>query len=137
MSPSMVRSTEPRTRSVSRRDARFRFRVALFSIASGEPPSILDAESSDTQDNVFNYAKAGSKIPDLSAEHVCERLADERDPKAIERLTAAREYLAGLSPEDIEEKYGWDRQTVYNWLDQFLTTDTSEKSMSFETGFAQ
>ena len=59
-------------------------------------------------------AKAGSRIPDLSVESVRESLADERDPKAIERLTAAYEYLAGLSPEDIEEKYGWDRQTVYN-----------------------
>jgi len=51
-------------------------------------------------------AKAGSKIPDLSVERVRERLADERDPKAIRRLTAAREYFAGLSPDDIEEKYG-------------------------------
>jgi hypothetical protein len=42
-------------------------------------------------------------------ERVRESLADEHDPKAIKRLTAAREYLAGLSPEDIEEKYGWDR----------------------------
>jgi len=57
-------------------------------------------------------AKAGNKIPDLSVERVRERLADERDPKAIKRLTAAREYLAGLSPDDIEEKYSWDRQTV-------------------------
>ena len=51
-------------------------------------------------------AKAGSRIPDLSVESVRESLADERDPKAIKRLTAAREYLAGLSPEDIEEQYG-------------------------------
>jgi len=48
-------------------------------------------------------SKEGNKIPDLSV---------ERDPKAIKRLTAAREYLAGLSQDDIEEKYGWSRQTV-------------------------
>jgi len=64
-------------------------------------------------------AKPGNKIPNLSVERVCNRLADERDPKAIKRLTAAREYLADLSPGDIEEKYGWDRQTVYTWLDRF------------------
>jgi len=65
----------------------------------------------------------GNKIPDLTPERVREQLADERDPKAIKRLTAAREYLAGLSPEQIEEKYGWHRQTVYNWLNRFEERD--------------
>ncbi len=36
--------------------------------------------------------ESGNKIPDLSVERVREQLADERDPKAIKRLTAAREY---------------------------------------------
>ncbi len=63
--------------------------------------------------------KEGSKIPDLTKGRVREQLADETDPKAIKRLTAAREYLEGLSPADIEDKYGWDRQTVYNWLNRF------------------
>jgi transposase len=63
--------------------------------------------------------KEGNKIPDLTKRRVREQLADETDPKAIKRLTAAREYLEGLSPDQIEEKYGWDRQTVYNWLDRF------------------
>ena len=71
----------------------------------------------------MSMAKDGNKIPDLSVERVRERLADERAPKAIKRLTAAREYLAGLSPGDIEEKYGWHRQTVYNWLDRFEERD--------------
>jgi len=64
-------------------------------------------------------AKEGNKIPDLTKCRVREQLADETDPKAIKRLTAAREYLEGLSPADIEDKYGWDRQTVYNWLNRF------------------
>ena len=64
-------------------------------------------------------AKEGTKIPDLTKGRVREQLADETDPKAIKRLTAAREYLEGLSAGDIEAKYGWDRQTVYNWLDRF------------------
>ena len=63
--------------------------------------------------------KEGNKIPDLTKGRVREQLADETDPKAIKRLTAAREYLEGLSAGDIETKYGWDRQTVYNWLNRF------------------
>lgn len=65
----------------------------------------------------MSMAKDGNKIPNLSVECVRELLADEHDPKAIKRLTIAREYLARLPPEGIEEKYGWPRQTVYNWLD--------------------
>jgi transposase len=63
--------------------------------------------------------KEGNKIPDLTKRRVREQLADETDPKAIKRLTVAREYLEGLSAGDIEAKYGWDRQTVYNWLNRF------------------
>ena len=42
-------------------------------------------------------AQAGNKIPDLTRCRVREQLADEADSKAIKRLTAAREYLEGLS----------------------------------------
>jgi transposase len=63
--------------------------------------------------------KHGNKIPGLTKERVREQLADESDPKAIKRLTAAREYLDGLSPEEIEDKYGWHHQTIYNWLNRF------------------
>lgn len=63
--------------------------------------------------------KEGSKVPDLTKRRVREQLADETNSKAIKRLTAAREYLEGLSPAEIEDKYGWDRQTVYNWLNRF------------------
>lgn len=64
-------------------------------------------------------AKTRSKIPEITADQVRDQLADETDPKAIKRLTAAREYLDGLSPADIETKYGWHEQTVYGWLDRF------------------
>ena len=63
--------------------------------------------------------REGGKVPDLTKGRVREQLADETDRKAIKRLTAAREYLEDLSPADIEEKYGWGRQTMYNWVDQF------------------
>ena len=61
----------------------------------------------------------GDKISDLTKRRVREQLTDETDPKAIKRLTVACEYLEGLFPTDIEEKYGWNRQTIYNWLDRF------------------
>ena len=51
--------------------------------------------------------KHRNKIPGVTIEQVREQLADETDPKAIKRLTAAREYLAGLSPAKIETEYGW------------------------------
>jgi hypothetical protein len=44
----------------------------------------------------------GNKISGVTVEQVRDRLAEETDPKAIKRLTAAREYLAGLSPAEIE-----------------------------------
>jgi len=51
--------------------------------------------------------KHGNKIPGVTVEQVREQLAEETNPKAIKRLTVAREYLDGLSPADIETKYGW------------------------------
>jgi len=63
--------------------------------------------------------KGGTKIPDFTKGQVREQLADESNPKAIKRLTAAREYLEGLSPADIHEKFGWREQTIYGWLNRF------------------
>ena len=57
--------------------------------------------------------KHGNKISGVTVEQVRNQLAEETDPKAIKRLTAAREYLAGLSPAEIETEYGWHEQTVY------------------------
>ena len=61
----------------------------------------------------------GGKISDITIEQVREQLADEADPKAIKRLTAAREYLDGQSPGEIDAKFGWDEQTIYGWLNRF------------------
>ena len=63
-------------------------------------------------------AEDGSKIPELTKGQVREQLADESDPKAVKRLTVAREYLEGLSPAGIHTKYGWCEQTIYGWLDR-------------------
>ena len=58
-------------------------------------------------------AKHGEKLPNLTIDEVTERLAEESDGKAIKRLVAMRKYLAGNSPAEISEKYGWPEQTVY------------------------
>ena len=63
--------------------------------------------------------KSGNKISGLTKEQVREQLADEADPKAIKRLTAAREYSEGLSLEAFEDEYGWHHRTVYGWLNRF------------------
>jgi transposase len=65
----------------------------------------------------------GNKIPGITKTQVREQLADESDPKAIKRLTAAREYLEGKSPADIETKFGWHEQTIYGWLTRFEERD--------------
>lgn len=64
-----------------------------------------------------------NKVPSLDSERVRDQLTEESDGKAIKRLTAAREYLDGLSPAKIETKYGWHEQTVYGWLNRFEERD--------------
>lgn len=60
-----------------------------------------------------------NKVPPLESQQVRDQLKEESDGKPIKRLTAAREYLAGLSPAKIEAKYDWHEQTVYGWLNRF------------------
>lgn len=67
--------------------------------------------------------KHGNKIPSLDSGQVRDQLAEESDGKAIKRLAAAREYMAGHSPAEIETKYGWHKQTVYGWLNRFEERD--------------
>lgn len=68
----------------------------------------------------------GEKIPGITKEQVREQLADESDPTAIKRLTAAREYLEGHSPAAIEAKFGWPEQTIYGWLNRFEERDFAD-----------
>lgn len=60
----------------------------------------------------------GEKIPNMTPARVKAALPEASSPKAVKRLVAAREYLAGHSPADIEAKYGFPEQTVYEWLDR-------------------
>ncbi|MDT3435561.1 hypothetical protein [Haloarcula sp. 1CSR25-25] len=63
--------------------------------------------------------KEGDRISDLTKSQVRDQLADETDPRVIKCFTSTREHLEDLSPDAIEAKYGWDCQTVYNWLSRF------------------
>jgi transposase len=63
----------------------------------------------------------GGKIQDVSLARLRERLVEEDDAKATKRLVAAIEYKHGLSPAEIESKYGISQHTVYEWLDRFET----------------
>lgn len=61
--------------------------------------------------------KPGSKISDTETEELRDQLREQPESgTAVMRLVAAREYKAGLTPEEIEDKYGWPEGTVYNWL---------------------
>ena len=68
----------------------------------------------------------GGKLSHLSVEEVTKRLAEESDGKAIKRLVAAREYLDGASPAEIEDKFGWPEQTIYSWFDRLETNEIDE-----------
>ncbi|MEF8814902.1 MAG: helix-turn-helix domain-containing protein [Halovenus sp.] len=67
--------------------------------------------------------KYGNKALSLESQQVRDQLTEESDGTAIKRLTAVREYLAGLSPARIEVKHGWHEQTVYGWLNRFEKRD--------------
>lgn len=69
--------------------------------------------------------KRGEKLIGVDEEQLREQLRTERDPKAIKRLVAALEYKSGLSPANIQQKYGWHEQTVYDWLDMVAERDAS------------
>ena len=60
----------------------------------------------------------GEKLADLTIDEITEKLSEESDGKAIKRLVAVREYLAGNTPAEIAAKYGWSEQTIYSWFDR-------------------
>lgn len=64
--------------------------------------------------------KDGEILSDVTTEELRNQLATQpREGKAVMRLVAAREYKAGLSPAEIEGKYGWPERTIYHWLEYF------------------
>jgi len=67
--------------------------------------------------------KSGAKLVGVDGEQLRQQLWVERNPKAIKCLIAALEYKSGLSPAELEEKYGWPEQTIYGWLDVVAERD--------------
>jgi transposase len=48
-----------------------------------------------------------------------EELADTTDAKATKRLMVALDYLDGVPVDDLSDRYGIPRSTVYYWLSRF------------------
>jgi transposase len=48
-----------------------------------------------------------------------EELADTMDAKATKRLMVALDYLDGVPVDDLSDRYGIPRSTVYYWLSRF------------------
>ena len=48
-----------------------------------------------------------------------EALADAPDAKATKRLMVALDYLDGVPVDDLSDRYGIPRSTVYYWLSRF------------------
>lgn len=61
----------------------------------------------------------GGKLGDLSTEALQEALGAAEDPKATKRLMIALAYKDGVSVEELTDRYGLSRSTVYSWLDRF------------------
>ena len=70
--------------------------------------------------------KPGGKLFGIDEEQLCQQLWVEDNPKAIKRLVAALEYKSGLTPDEIEEKYAWPEQTVYDWLTVVAERDLND-----------
>src|SRR5699024_7739892 len=92
-----IRTTIPRPLP-RERPARSLFPISL---PQDRGSTTVCRKSGYDSETIADMAKEGNKIPDLTKRRVREQLADETDPKAIKRLTAAREYLEGISPADI------------------------------------
>ena len=72
----------------------------------------------------------GGKLNDIDKSSIRDRLSSRpASGKAVVRLVAALEYKHGLSPAQIEDKYGWPASTVYHWLD-YLTERGIDEGVS-------
>lgn len=63
--------------------------------------------------------KRGGKIKNISENELREHVEIDTDSKPHWRLVVAIEYKNGLSPAQIEAKYGISKNNVYTWLDRF------------------
>jgi proteasome lid subunit RPN8/RPN11 len=57
-----------------------------------------------------------SRLEDVSIEELRERLRRSTDGDEVKRLVVARETLAGKTPAEIEERFGWSKEVVESWI---------------------
>lgn len=60
-----------------------------------------------------------SKLDGVDPAALRDRLADTQDAKATKRLMVALDYLDGVAVDELSDRYGIPRSTVYYWLDRF------------------
>lgn len=59
------------------------------------------------------------KLADVSADALRTALGDVESAKAAKRLMVALDYKDDVSVDDLTERYGIPRSTLYYWLDRF------------------
>jgi transposase len=59
------------------------------------------------------------KLDDVDPARLREALADSPDAKAAKRLMVALDYLDGIRVDELSDRYGIPRSTVYYWLSRF------------------
>lgn len=60
-----------------------------------------------------------SKLADVDATQLRAALAGVSDAKSAKRLMVALDYLDGVSVDELSDRYGIPRSTVYYWLSRF------------------
>ncbi|WP_136591727.1 helix-turn-helix domain-containing protein [Salinigranum halophilum] len=60
-----------------------------------------------------------SKLDHVDPAALREKLADTGDAKATKRLMVALDYLDGVAVDELSDRYGIPRSTVYYWLSRF------------------
>ncbi|KTG07769.1 transposase [Haloprofundus marisrubri] len=61
------------------------------------------------------------KLDDVSADDLRDALSDATTAKEAKRLVVALDYKAGHSVDDVSDRYGIPRSTLYAWLERFET----------------
>lgn len=58
-------------------------------------------------------------LDDVDPDDLRAALAEATDPKAVRRLMVALAYADGVAVDDLSDRYGIPRSTVYAWLSRF------------------
>ena len=67
-----------------------------------------------------------NKLDDVDPGALREVLAETTDAKAAKRLVVALDYLDGVPVDELQDRYGIPRSTIYYWLSRFEDRPVSE-----------